>query len=149
MPSFPFQRQPFLTPKNANKAWRYKEGPCTLYYLEFSVSILQHDATTYKGMTFNTLFTCSFNNFVVGVESVEVVDVLGECAQIAWNFSVPTSSSNVRGAILVRPEVFGVCYWKRTQTFSEATCKDTKGRCYILNFNLIDQGHSFVNIQPI
>lgn len=44
-----------------------------------------------------------------------------------WNFSLPKNIRNATGLILVRPEVFCVMYWKRSESMATAKCKETKG----------------------
>lgn len=76
----------------------------------------------------------NYNNFVAPPNFLDVVDVLGESAQLAWNFSLPNSIDNSRGVILVRPEVFKITYWKHGEEKSNAKCRETKGGsvcCYI------------------
>lgn len=69
----------------------------------------------------------NYNNLVVPPDGMDVTEVLGQSAKLAWNFTVPKNLRNERGMVLVRPEVFNVRYWVHGESMSTAKVKETKG----------------------
>lgn len=69
----------------------------------------------------------NYNNLVVPPDGMDVTEVLGQSAKLAWNFTVPKNLRNERGMVLVRPEVFNVRYWVHGGSMSTAKVKETKG----------------------
>lgn len=76
----------------------------------------------------------NYNNLVVPPDHVDVIEVLGQSVQLAWNFSVPKNIRNSSGLILIRPEIFSVLYWKRGETMETAKSKETKGKSLCFTF---------------
>ena len=91
-----------------------------------SHKILANYASCKPGPTLSV----NYNNLVVPPDHVDVVDVLGQSVQLAWNFSLPKNVRNATGLILVRPEVFCVMYWKRGESIGTAKSKETKGQLH-------------------
>ena len=85
---------------------------------------------TYPSCKVGPTLVINYNNLVVPPDHASVVEVLGESAQLAWNFSVPKNIRNSNGMILVRPELFYVMYWKHGQSIETAKSKQTKGKQY-------------------
>ena len=69
----------------------------------------------------------NYNNLVVPPDGMDVTEVLGQNAKLAWNFTVPKNLRNERGMVLVRPEVFNVRCWIHGESMSTAKVKETKG----------------------
>lgn len=69
----------------------------------------------------------NYNNLVVPPDGMDVTEVLGQSAKLAWNFTVPKNLRNERGMVLVRPEVFNVRCWIHGESMSTAKVKETKG----------------------
>ena len=69
----------------------------------------------------------NYNNLVVPPDGMDVTEVLGQSAKLAWNFTVPKNLRNERGMVLVRPEVFNVRCWIHGESMSTANVKETKG----------------------
>ena len=69
----------------------------------------------------------NYNNLVVPPDGMDVTEVLGQSAKLAWNFTVPKNLRNERGMVLVRPEVFNVRCWIHGEGMSTAKVKETKG----------------------